>query len=125
MGLFESFKNKSEEEVNTIKEAEKLVDMEKSGNPDQKYQSGSIRQFAKEAEKDGEYKPYIEDVIKTTEERLPEFEEQIKKGEKAFSKLDDNKTIGTTKDILKEHLREQEQAEINKMKSEIENGNAA
>lgn len=72
-----------EKHSEVFKKAEKLVDMEKSGNPDQKYQPGSIRDFAKKAEESGVYKPYIEDVIETTEKRLPELEEKIEESEKA------------------------------------------
>ena len=76
-------KNKEKE---IFREAETLVEMEKSGNPSQKYQRGSIKQYNKELEKSGG-KSYIEDVLETTKKRLPELKEQIEKDEQAtFSK---------------------------------------
>lgn len=66
-----------------FKKAETLVEMEKSGNPQSKYQAGSIKNFAKKAEEGGEYKPYIKDVIETTEKRLPELEKKIEESERA------------------------------------------
>lgn len=66
-----------------FEKAEKLVEMEKSGNPQSKYQSGSIKNFAKKAEESGGYKSYIEDVIETTKKRLPGLKEKIEEIEKA------------------------------------------
>ena len=45
-------------------EAMKLTEMKKSGNPDEKYKVGSIKQALKEATNpDGTYKSYAESVV--------------------------------------------------------------
>jgi len=102
-----------------FKRAVKEVDMDKSGNPDSKYQSGSIRSFAKKAEQTGEYKPYMEGVIKEAKERLPEFAEKIEEEKAKESAVhDESKTLGTTKGILELHARQQEEKEAEKLKAE-------
>ena len=84
-------KPKIKEGNETLKKAEKLVDMGKTGNPQEQYHSGFIKNYYKKMEKEGGYKPYIEEVIKETEENLPELKKEIEEQEKAtfsFSRLE-------------------------------------
>ena len=64
-------------------EAVKLTEMELSGDPNQKYEKGSIQHFNKQATKDGTYKSYIDQVIKRTEENLPKLAAEVENTAKA------------------------------------------
>ncbi|MEK7572467.1 MAG: hypothetical protein AAB493_01260 [Patescibacteria group bacterium] len=86
-----------------------IIEAEKSGNPSQKYQRGSIQQYNKELEKGGE-KSYIKDVLETTKERLPELKKRIEKNEQAtFSKtLEDTDPEEFHRQKLEEYDTEEE-----------------
>jgi hypothetical protein len=68
--------------VEGLQEAIKIVDQEESGRPEEKYARGSIQRHNKDLEKSGTGS-YIEDVIKTAEERLPELKEEVKETREA------------------------------------------
>jgi molecular chaperone DnaK (HSP70) len=102
-----------------FKKAETLVEMEKSGNPQSKYQSGSIRNFSKKAEESGEYKSYIEDVIVTTEKRLPELKEKIEENEKATFSPSLEHT--DPKEYRRQKAEEERLEDIEELKNKINN----
>ncbi|MBU0612001.1 hypothetical protein KKA39_03150 [Patescibacteria group bacterium] len=81
-------KKEEEGQKEIFAEAEKLIDMEKSGNPQEKYNRGFIKEYYEATQKEGEeYKPYIEQVQKETRERLPELEKQIEENKRATHEL--------------------------------------
>jgi hypothetical protein len=62
----------------------KRIDWKKSGNPTEKYKTGSIKKFAeKNVDIDGNYIPYIDSVIKEAEVASPELDKEIERSKNA------------------------------------------
>ncbi len=64
-------------------EAIRQTETELSGNPDQKYRSGSIQKENANRTVNGEYKSYIEEVIQKTKDNILKIYEKIENNSKA------------------------------------------
>ena len=109
MKIFEMFKSKNpdnspkKEDSKDFSDALRLTDMKLSGNPQEKYQTGSIKAFHENATKNGEYTPYVEKVIQETKDNLDELYKQVEASKKA--------TFGLSKEVThpKEWQKEKEE----------------
>ena len=93
---------KNEEEKDKFFEATKITEDSLGQNPQGKYRPGDIKQFNKEATKNGEYKPHIDSVIKKTKDELNNIYKEMEQNSKAT--FSPSKEHTNPEEALKEKL---------------------